>query len=271
MSRLRTAAAFTTFAVALLAPVAVLANPRPLPFSYPYETLPAQGLEVEQVVDLTPIRVLDASGDERWTPRSTLVTEIEYGLTNRLELGIYIQLADSPASGNEAPLRFDGLKQRLRYRFADPGAWPVEVAIYGEVAELRDEVELEGKIILQRRLGPVRLISNLWIEREFYYQGLREWVFHPTLGAAYELSPAVNLGLEGWLLKEIGAADGSNDPVAKYNVGPLAFVGPTVFAQGGRGWIAVGAYVRATDPGRAARVGDQFGRYWVRMMLGIDL
>jgi hypothetical protein len=256
---------------ALLAPAVASANPRPLPFSYPTESLPAQGLEVEQVIDLTPIRVLDATGDERWTPRATLITEFEYGITSRLELGIYIQLVDRPASGNDAPLHFDGLKQRLRYRFADPGAWPVDVAIYGEVAELRDELELEGKILLQRRIGPVRLISNLWIEREFYYQGLREWVFHPTLGAAWELSPSVSVGVESWMLKEIGVETGA-DPVAKYNVGPLVFAGPTLFAQGGgRGWIAVGAYVRATDAGRAARVGDQFGRYWVRMMLGIDL
>src|SRR3954468_8826688 len=179
------AAALVT--AALLAPAAASANPRPLPFSYPYETLPAQGMEIEQVVDLTPIRVLDGSGDERWTPRSTLVTEIEYGITSRLELGIYIQLADTPSSGNDAPLRFDGLKQRLRYRFADPGAWPVDVAIYGEVSELRNELELEAKIILQRRLGPVRLVTNLWAEREIYYSERREWVLHPTAGASYEL------------------------------------------------------------------------------------
>jgi hypothetical protein len=247
-----------------------LANPRPLPFSYPYETLPAQGLEVEQVVDLTPVRALDNGGAEHWVPRSTLVTEIEYGITSRLELGFYFQLVDEPAIGTEAPLRFDGLKQRLRYRLGDPGAWPVDVAVYGEVAELRNEIELEGKIILQRRLGPVRVMTNLWAEHEFYFSGRREWVLHPTLGGAYEIRPWVNVGLEGWLLREI-ATTSETDAVGAYNAGPLVFLGPTLFLQGARGWLALGAYARLTDAGRAARIGDRYGRFWVRAMVGIDL
>ena len=28
-----------------------------------------------------------------------------------------------------------GVKQRLRYRFADAGRWPIDVAVYGEVVE----------------------------------------------------------------------------------------------------------------------------------------
>jgi hypothetical protein len=259
-------------AVLLALPATAAANPRPLPFSYPYETLPAQGLEIEQIVDLTPVRVLDVNGSERWIPRSTLVTEFEYGITSRLELGMYIQLADEPVSGSEGPLRFDGLKQRLRYRLGDPGAWPVDVALYGEVAELRNEIELEAKIIVQRRLGPVRLVTNLWAERELYYNDRREWVLHPTLGAAYEIRPWINVGLEGWLLKEI--ADGDEGPeslVDKYNAGPLGFAGPTFFAQGGRGWLAIGAYARVTQVSRPARVGDRYGRFWVRAMIGIDL
>jgi hypothetical protein len=33
------------------------ANPMPLPFSYPYQTLPAEKFEVEQFVDMVPVRV----------------------------------------------------------------------------------------------------------------------------------------------------------------------------------------------------------------------
>jgi hypothetical protein len=248
-----------------------LANPRPLPFTYPYETLPAQALEVEQVVDLTPVRALDTGGTEHWVPRSTLITELEYGITSRLELGFYFQLVDEPALGTEAPLRFDGLKQRLRYRLGEPGAWPVDVALYGEVAELRNEIELEGKIILQRRLGPVRVMTNLWLERELYHSGRREWVLHPTLGAAYEFAPWINAGLEGWLVREIADGAAGGDPIDQYNAGPLAFAGPTLFLQGNRGWLALGAYARLTDAGRAARIGDRYGRFWVRALVGIDL
>lgn len=247
------------------------ATPRPLPFSYPYETLPAAGLEIEQVVDMTPIRALDAQGDERWVPRSRLITEIEYGITDRLEAGFYFQLSDAPGSTGGTSLRFDGLKQRLRYRLGEPGAWPLDVAVYGELAELRDEFEVEAKIILQRRLGPMRLIANLWAEREFYFHGPGEWVLHPTAGVTYEFSPRVAVGVEGWLLKEIMSGESSTSPVARYNRGPLGFVGPTLMTQGARVWLSLGAYTRVTTFGRPARIGDEMGRFWVRTMIGIDL
>jgi hypothetical protein len=256
----------------LLLPAAAHANPRQLPFTYPAETLPADGFEIEQIVDLTPVKTRDGMGNDRTFSRSVLTTEFEYGITDRLELALYLQLADTPSEGSEAPLRFDGIKQRLRYRISDPVTWPVDVTLYGELAELRYEFEVEGKIIVQRRQGAWRFVTNLWAEREFYYEGRREWVLHPTAGAAYEFNPHFSLGLEGWLVKEI--ADGDEAPVGSdtYNAGPLGYLGPTLFAQGkGHGWLAVGAYTRLTNFGRAAQVGDQYGRFWFRVMVGIEL
>jgi hypothetical protein len=249
------------------------ANPRQLPFSYPAETLPADAFEIEQIVDLTPVLTQDGLGTERTFSRATLTTEFEYGITDRLELALYLQLVDDPVVGSDAPLRFDGIKQRLRYRISDPATWPVDVALYGELAELRYELEVEGKIIIQRRQGPWRFVTNLWAEREFYYEGRREWVLHPTVGAAYEFGPHFSLGLEGWLLKEIADGDESAPKGSDgYNAGPLGYLGPTLFAQGkGHAWLALGAYTRLTDFGRDAQVGDHYGRFWFRVMIGIEL
>jgi hypothetical protein len=263
--------------LALLASLAlpagpVRANPRPLPFSYTAETLAPQALEIEQIVDLTPVRTVDRVGDPRTIPRATLTTEFEYGLTGSLELGLYIVLADEPIVGSEGNLRFDGLKQRLRWRVSEPGAWPVDVTLYGEMAQLRNEFELEGKVILQRRLGPVRLLTNLWLEREWYYSGRREWVLHPTFGGAYEFGSNFSLGLEGWYLQEFPDVDDAPPGADRYNNGPHVFLGPTVFAQGGgHGWLSFGLYTRVTDLARDGRVGDYYGRLWIRLMLGIGL
>src|SRR4051812_25607729 len=71
-----------------------IANPRPLPFTYPYETLPAEEAEIEQYVDLTPVRVVDTTNPSgsatTWDQQYALQTEFEYGITDRLELGLYI-------------------------------------------------------------------------------------------------------------------------------------------------------------------------------------
>lgn len=246
------------------------ADPHSLPYNYPYSTLPRGMSEVEQYVDMTSVKAFDLSGGQPTTLRSVLVTEIEYGITDRLELGLYFQFANDPGAGTggATPLQFDGLKQRLRYRFADAGVWPVNVAVYGEVAELADEIELEAKIILDRRLGRWHLIANLWGEREFYYSGRREWVANPTGGVAFEVVPAFHVGVEYWMHGEFGAtpaeAKGFNEFFHHY-------VGPAFLVQGNRLWVAVAPYLRLDDWDRPGQVGDRFGRFWIRTIIGMEL
>ena len=90
------------------------ANPRPLPYTYIYETLPAGEAEVELYADLTPLRVIDANGAPAWILASQFQTEIEYGLTDRLELGLYLTLAPMDPSVMFAPSMPEGIRTRLR-------------------------------------------------------------------------------------------------------------------------------------------------------------
>src|SRR6188768_2622619 len=79
-------------ALLLLAPQ-VLANPHPLPYSYPYQTLPKGDVEIEEIVDLVPVRVsreqADGTRDAVMALRYQLQTELEIGVTDRLELALY--------------------------------------------------------------------------------------------------------------------------------------------------------------------------------------
>jgi hypothetical protein len=248
------------------------ANPRPLPFTYQSETLPEGAVEVEQFMDLVPVRALSAtsaSPDPVWFLASELQTEFEVGLTNRLELGLYVSFV--PRAGEDyaqVPVMpfGNGLKQRLRYRLADPQAWPVDVALYGEVSENEREVELEAKVILQRRAGPVRFITNLWAEHELYLDGHREWVLNPTLGATAELSPRYSVGAEGWMRVEYP----TDAPATRaFNLGPHVYAGPAFLASFGRLWWSAGTYVRLTELDRATQLGDTYGRFWVRTIIGL--
>ena len=232
------------------------ANPRPLPFTYPYESLPQSGVELEQFVDLAPVVSLTADGEREWSARYQLITEVEYGITDRLELGLYFVAATEPG---EAPLVFDGIKQRLRYRFGDAGQFPVDVAIYGEISEKHDEIELEVKLNLQRRLGPARLMVNLSGERAFDYKGGGEWVLNPSAGVAVELSAHVSVGLEYWMDWTLDGSD------------PKQYLGPTLSLQWKSLWVSAAPYLRLDNLGREQGYNDKYGRVWVRMVLGINL
>src|SRR5262245_25241466 len=102
------------------------ATPRPLSFTYPAETLAQGNLEVEQYVDLVPVRVAreEATGTCAVTSlRSELQTELEYGITNKLELGFYFAF-EQAASATALYLQFQGIKQRLRYELSNQPCWP---------------------------------------------------------------------------------------------------------------------------------------------------
>jgi hypothetical protein len=206
-----------------------------------------------------------------WYAASQLQTELEYGILDRLELGLYVTLVPVPGgslASTATLMEGNGLKQRLRYTLADPGAWPVDVGIYGEIAENDREVEIEAKILLQRRVGQLRLDANLWAEYEVYYEPQKDLVLNPTLGATYEVLPSFHLGGEGWMRVEL--PDPAPHP-RPYSVGPAVYVGPTILFNFGRIWWSTGVYMRASDLSHTMQPADPYGSVWVRTVIGIGL
>jgi hypothetical protein len=250
----------------------VAANPRPLPFTYPYETLAEDEAEIEQYVDMTPVRAIPvATGQPAWLNIYRLQTEFEYGITDRLELGLYAQYVPSPSDAWSSVPSFaggNGMKQRLRLRLAEEGEWPVDVALYGEVSELENELELEANVILQKRFGKARAMVNLWAEREFYYDGRGDWVLHPTAGLTYEVTPTFHPGVEYWMRAEF---PDDKPPQKVFNDGPHHFIGPAVMLSFGKLWWTTSVYWRANEPNRTVQVGDNAGHVWVRTVIGLSL
>jgi hypothetical protein len=248
------------------------ATPHPLPFSYPYATLPAGATEVEQYVDLIPVRVareLPGSTESVVAIRSALVTELEVGITDHLEFGWYFAFEQSAAAAGPA-LRFNGVKQRLRYRFAEAGEWPVDLGVYLEVAELYSEIEIEEKVLLSRRFGPVTAVSNLWVEQEFLFQrGVWKHVYHPTLGVTIEASPRVSPGIEYWVRGTFGEEEPV--PAGTLKETPHHYLGPTLLLQMGETFLSLGAYARLDDFGKAQAPGDPWGKLWLRALVGVGL
>ncbi|HQB42777.1 MAG TPA: hypothetical protein PLV85_04195 [Polyangiaceae bacterium] len=236
------------------------ANPRPLPFTYPYATLSEDELEIEQYVDATPIRMLDSDGKKQWEPRYKLQTEFEYGLSDRFEFAFYLQYSQKPGGA----LGLDGTKQRVRFRLAEAGDWPVDVAFYLEVAELRHELEFEQKIILEKDIGQLQLITNLWFEQEIERYSERVYpILNPTFGASYALTPVFRLGAEYWMHAKLGK-DG-------FNADPHHFVGPAFAFIWGKLWWSTAAYARLDGMKRAVQPDDKYGHVWIRSVVGLQL
>jgi hypothetical protein len=249
------------------------ANPRALPFTYQHEQIASGAAELEQYVDLTPSRARDSSsGSPLWYGLSQFATEFEYGLTDRLELGLYVTYAPAASSGfSDIPRAPDGngMKQRLRFKLAETGAWPIDVSLYGETVENEREFELEAKVILQRRFGLARVIANLSGEREFYYDGKHDIVLNPSAGLTFELSPTIQPGIEWWMRGEYPE---ENPPSPRpFNLGPHHYLGPTVLLQFGALWWTTGIYLRLSDTSHTMDIGDGYGGVWARSVLGVEL
>lgn len=255
---------------ALIVPISAWATPRALPFTYPPQTVPSGALELEQYVDTTPVRVAreDASDTKAVTSlRWDLQTEIEYGLTDYVELAWYF-VYQQGASARAPALTFRGIKQRVRFNLADRGTWPVDVGGYLEVAEYHDEIEFEQKVLLGKRFGRLDVLSNLWIEQEYYFQD-DSWklIYNPTLGASYELSPNFNAGVEYWVRGRFDSGEAADDTPS----GARHYLGPAFMLQRGEHFVTLGAYARLDTLGQSQQVDDAWGNVWVRVLLGIGL
>jgi len=251
------------------------ANPRPLPFTYQHEQLGNGEAELEQFVDLTPTRALDGTtGDLAWYGLTSFTTEVEYGISDRLELGLYLTLAPSPSpqefTSTPRPMNGNGLKQRLRYQLAPTQEWPVDVSLYGELAENEREFEVEAKAILQRRIGPVRVIANPSAELEFYYDGHHDLVLNPSAGVTYEATPAIQPGLEYWLAAEFPLDEDVPSP-RPFGLKPHSYLGPTLLLQFGKVWWTNGFYFRVSNLNHTLKEGEPWGNVWLRSVIGIGL
>jgi hypothetical protein len=265
------------FAIAvLLAPVMAVASPRPLPFTYPYDTLPSGQLEIEQYADIVPVRVArenpDGTLDGVTSMRYVLQTELEYGLTNKLEFGWYFQFRQGGSSDTPF-MRLEGVKQRVRYRLAEAGEWPIDVGVYLELAEFHNELEFEEKILLAKRFGAINVAANLWVEQEWYFQtDDTKYIYNPTIGASYEITPRFIAGLEYWARGRFDSVE--TDPVNDSGDAPTKarhYFGPTFLAQRGKVFFSLGAYLRLDGLTESAKVNDPYGKVWFRTLIGVEL
>lgn len=198
-------------------------------FTYTYEatTSPKGAWEYEQWVTWKAYR----SGGNSNT--FDFRHELEVGLTDRLQLGLYLsdwRLNYEKGTG-KADWRSAGAE--LIWNLSNPTTDFLGSALYGEV-KVGDEIfVLEGKLILQKNFGPWVVAYNAIVEAEWEGRGYDEeiGVLEQTLGVSYQVSPNFSVGFEA--LHEVEFEDWEH---ASENI---LYVGPNFSVKSGK-WFATG-------------------------------
>lgn len=202
-------------AAALAAGVAA-ANERHFGFTYESAVLPPAERELELWV--TP-RVGRAEHYVRFDDR----VELELGLSDRLMTAFYLNgtaLSARVGDGLQSSVAFGGVSSEWKYKLLDPVADAVGLALYGEVTWSPTQLELEAKLILDKRLGRVLLAANLAVEEELAFElaGVApETAVELDLAAAWYLTDRLTLGLE---LRSLNVAVPSGFAYAALYFGP---------------------------------------------------
>jgi len=169
--------------------------------------------------------------------------EIEFGVTDHLQLSIY--LADwgyvEDPSENEHGFNYQDSAVEVIYNLTNPTTDLLGSAVYGEVKAGRQEVELESKVILQKNLGRFVFGYNATLEAVWEGEHLEEQggEFSEALGVSYEISPAWLVGAE--FLHEIDIPDWSQAEDS------VVYGGPNLSYRHGNWWATITPLVQLTN------------------------
>ena len=221
---------------------AVQAGERRFAYSYDTDTLSAGEWEYEQWATW---KHYDTKN------RYEFRHEIEYGITDRLQLGLYL-----------VDWRYDKIERKkdktdyrdtaveMIYQLSDPNEYFFGTALYGEVAVGDEKVALEGKFLLQKNIGPFVAVYNLVLEAEWEGENLEQLdektgVWENTLGVSYELgTTGLSLGLEALHEQEFAEWRGTDEH--------LFYAGPNLAYRRGRFFGVLAGLTQISDDQGAA-------------------
>ena len=145
-----------------------------------------------------------AEADNSGSYHSKHQVEVEYGVTDHLQLAYYEVYTWNRSKDWER----DEFKIEAKWRLAQAGQWPVDVAFYTEYKnpdghrDVRSD-ELENKLILSKDVGPWNVVGNVIFEKQLNTHS--DWEFEYTAGVSYGVTARTRVGLE--LKETLGDSD----------------------------------------------------------------
>ncbi|MBC8478906.1 MAG: hypothetical protein H8D46_00460 [FCB group bacterium] len=217
-----------------------LCDQRNMAWTYEYKTLEAGEAEIEYYFTT---ETSDSEFDGKSTSSSHQL-ELEVGMTNRFDIGIYQVFSQEV----DEPLIYKGMKLRARYRFGEKGKFILDPLFYIEYknnAEFSAPV-LEFKTILAKDFGKTSLSINPILEFE---KEDDSWTTESeyAMGISHRFSDIIGVGMEF-----IGSEHGH-------------YAGPTI-SHGLQGlWMTLGTLYILNE--KDVDLPD----YKVRLLLGVNL
>ena len=206
-------------------------------WTYQYQTMERGKAEAENYFTLSTPDIGHIEG----TMSAEHQIELEVGMTERFDFSIYQVFKQNP--GEE--LNYEGFKLRSRYKIGESSRYIFDPLIYLEYKGKPDFSEhgIEFKLILARDMERVNISLNPIFE--FEHEG--KWEFEPeyAVGASYEISRTLRIGLE--------AKGGEHGH----------YIGPTVSHGREDLWAALGCAFKI------AKIEEGKPEFQIRMLMGV--
>lgn len=242
-------------------------------FTYTYETPVAAPGHSE----IEPWVTYRTGKDEHFN-RYDLRVEYEGGVLPGLQTALYMNFsATSEDQFDELTgeryrsqtFAFTGVSNEWKYQLSDPVADPLGTALYLEGTFAPQKTELEAKVLLDKRMGPLILAMNLVGEYEWEYPAKDETERYAEievdLAAGVEATKALVVGLE------------VNAPTHLPESGPESSVvnmGPALAAHLDRWWVATTFLMQVAalkNPTSGSLNLERYERFQVRTVWGFHL
>lgn len=171
--------------------------------------------------------------------------ELEYGLTENTQLGVYLsdwRHTENDNGADETEWRTAGLE--IIHRLSNPTTDVIGSALYGEVLLGPEKFELEGKILLQKNVGPFAFLYNFVLEAEWEGESLsnldeRVGVIENLVGVSYQISPTFLIGAEAFHEVEFADWSEAGDHVF--------YAGPNFSIRGNNFFVTTAAVFQLSD------------------------
>ena len=248
----------------LLAPVAARANERH--FTYTYESAVLAPGEKEIEVWTTG----RGGRDTRFTQLDTRL-EFEVGLLPGLQTSLYLNFSavGQELGGELVKSTSLSVSNEWKLRVLDSTLDAVGFALYFEATAGVDALELEGKLIVDKRIGPLLLAANFVAEQEWEFgvgETSQELHLDGYLAASWFFTPRVAVGVEAWNANIIANGTWEHSAI---------FLGPVVSYSGDGWWVAFTflPQLPAFKPseGGGKYVLTDYERYQARLLLSFHI